>query len=300
MQEKKLTLKSAFVEVFGEGLAPLGFVRLKKTKLPFFVRLINGEILQIVTYRQLSAKKIGYKRLEVLGGIVSLYRNTISFENEPQLWLKTNGQFYRSECAVPVDDCVKKRVIEFNCDIWGTSMKMYSEPERLEDGFTENIYTFLCKADDNEEMLKGLQNAFEVTRSIMVSIFEKVTDLHSSVEYFYQMHENMWLCDNMEEFKVSNSEGLTMIVSEYRDNFVPFMEHWLAKEVKEIENGTRGAAGAGSIDVYWERGRKRIQERVEVRDRLLNTPHLHALAIQEADRRKAVNTELLRAHGLPL
>lgn len=108
-QEKKLTLNSAFVKVFGDGLAPLGFVRLKKTKLPFFVRLINGELLQIVTYRQLSAKKVGYKRFEVLGGIVSLYRNTIPFEKEPQLWLKTNGRYYRSKCAVSVDDLVKKR-----------------------------------------------------------------------------------------------------------------------------------------------------------------------------------------------
>lgn len=43
------TLNSAFNKVFGEGLEPFGFKRLKKVKnkFPYFVRVINNGILHI-------------------------------------------------------------------------------------------------------------------------------------------------------------------------------------------------------------------------------------------------------------
>lgn len=74
------------------------------------------------------------------------------------------------------------------------------------------------------------------------------------------------------------------------------MELWLAKEVKEVENGTRGAAGAETIDAYWERGRKRIQERVAIRDRMLNDLELNAKAMGELKRHQS-NLNVLSHHG---
>lgn len=46
-KEKKLTLNSAFIKIFGEYLEPLGFVRLKGHNT--FVRLVNGEFLHIIS-----------------------------------------------------------------------------------------------------------------------------------------------------------------------------------------------------------------------------------------------------------
>ncbi len=45
-KEKKLTLNSAFIKIFGEYLEPLGFVRLKGHNS--FVKLVNGEFLYII------------------------------------------------------------------------------------------------------------------------------------------------------------------------------------------------------------------------------------------------------------
>lgn len=284
-KEKKLTLKSAFVKVFGEGLEPLGFVRLKKTKLPFYVRLIDGEILQIITYRKKSIKKSGYEQFEVLGGIVSLYRREINFEQPPESWLYTNGRYYSSKCAVPVDIMLKKSVIQFHCDIWGTSMQLYSEPEAMEEKFQMNISNFLCKKDDNEEMLKGVKNAFTVTSKIMLSIFEKVTDCNSCIDYFYNMDTTMSLCEDFEQLNTKpnyyDSDGLMLIKANYRGDIFHYRERKLALEVDQIEKGCRGLYGAKDIEEYKERFRHYTAQQIIIRDKLLDDIELNARAHAE-------------------
>jgi hypothetical protein len=46
---KSLSLNAAFKQVFGDALEPLGFRKLKG-KYPYFVRLVGGEIIHVVTY----------------------------------------------------------------------------------------------------------------------------------------------------------------------------------------------------------------------------------------------------------
>ena len=46
--KKKTSLKSAFIQVYGEALKPLGFKKVKG-KQPYFVRVVNGEIIHIIT-----------------------------------------------------------------------------------------------------------------------------------------------------------------------------------------------------------------------------------------------------------
>lgn len=46
--KKKTSLKSAFLQVYGEALKPLGFQKVKG-KQPYFVRVVNGEIIHIIT-----------------------------------------------------------------------------------------------------------------------------------------------------------------------------------------------------------------------------------------------------------
>ena len=301
-KEKKLTLNAAFKQVFGEGLEPLGFVRLKKTKLPFYVRLIEGEILQIITYRKKSIKKSGYERFEVLGGIVSLYRREINFEQPPESWLYTNGRYYSSKCAVPVDIMLKKSVIQFHCDIWGTSMQLYSEPAALEEKFQMNISNFLCKKDDNEEMLKGLKNAFTVTSKIMLSIFEKVTDCNSCIDYFYNMDTMMSLCEDFEQLNTKpdyyDSDGLILIKANYRGDISHYRERKLALEVDQIEKGCRGLYGAKDIEEYKERFRHYTAEQIIIRDKMLDDFELNAKAIEELARRKKANLEMLKSYGI--
>lgn len=84
-KSKPMTLKAGFIKVFGEGLEPLGFKRLKnlKNEYPYFVRVVNGDILHTVSYRQTTSPKIGYKEFEVCCGVVTLYRRKLDFTVEP-------------------------------------------------------------------------------------------------------------------------------------------------------------------------------------------------------------------------
>ena len=54
-KEKKISFIAAFKQVFGEMLEPLGYKYLKKGKYPYFVKLINNEILHIISYRHISS-----------------------------------------------------------------------------------------------------------------------------------------------------------------------------------------------------------------------------------------------------
>lgn len=119
--ERTLSLNAAFKQVFGEALEPLGFVKIKVAKLTYFVRVVNDEILHILTYRELRTRKTGYKSFEILGGVVSLYRRTIDFTKSPECWLKNNHHYY---CSLnpEIDDDVMESAVQYVCDVWGKSM----------------------------------------------------------------------------------------------------------------------------------------------------------------------------------
>ena len=109
-------MNAAFKKVFGEALEPLGFVKIKVAKLTYFVRVVNDEILHILTYRELRTRKTGYKSFEILGGVVSLYRRTIDFTKSPECWLKNNHHYY---CSLnpEIDNDVMESAVQYVCDV---------------------------------------------------------------------------------------------------------------------------------------------------------------------------------------
>ena len=301
--KKALSLDAAFKQVFGAALEPMGFQHIKVEKRSFFVRVIDGEILHIITYRQLQMRKIGYKTFEVLGGVVSLYRRTIDFTKYPESWLKPT--YYYQRLAPKVDDAVMERAIQFKCDIWNTLLdsEISIRGGTLEDAFSYHTLNFFCKTENSETMLRGMKNAFQVTNQVMLSVFNQVTDLDSCVDYFYRTCIwNMELCEDMEEFNTAPryyySEGLLLIRTGYREDITPYTENVLATEVKLVEKGNQGLAGAKDIEDYKNRFRQRIQEQMAIRDKMLDDPELNAKALTEAERRKENNIEALKSYGL--
>ncbi len=96
---KKLSLNAAFKLVFGEALEPLGF-KLVKSRYPYFVRIINGEILHIITIKTEQASYPEDKAFTILGGIATVYRPKIDFSvsiSNNYNWLRADiGIFYLS------------------------------------------------------------------------------------------------------------------------------------------------------------------------------------------------------------
>ncbi len=290
-QEKKLTLNSTFVKVFGDGLAPLGFVRLKKTKLPFFVRLINGELLQIVTYREKAKRKDGYKTFEVLGGIVSLYRRTIDFTKSPELWLKSNHYYY-SKWDAELNNDVKKQAIKMG---YSMSENQTIPVEACEEAFKKSIISFVCKTDDNVSLLNGMKNAFDVTAHIMIPIFDQVNTYNSCIDFLYKYYSGWLELAELDEFiendRYSVSEGLLLILANYRDDGIERTKKELSERIPFLGK----KEDAEKLKLHYENKRA---EQIAIRNMMLDDPQLNVKVMEELERRKAENIAVLKLHGI--
>lgn len=155
---RKMTLNAAFKKVFGEGLKELGYQR-AKTKHPYFVRVVNEDILHIITYRKEWGCNNDWKVFDIEGGIATLYRNRLDLDKTPRdmHWLTSN--FY----------------------IYGNTNEWNDDPESDFRKFRESIYEFTC---DTRKMplTEAFEYALEITRQIMLPYFEKFTDLETCVK----------------------------------------------------------------------------------------------------------------------
>ena len=98
-KEMKLTLNKAFDIVFGEALKPLGFQKIK-SRYPYYIKLVNNEIIHVITYISTTSSVPGKKAFEVYGGVASIYRDTIDFSINPRnntLWMCSNFAIFKHD-----------------------------------------------------------------------------------------------------------------------------------------------------------------------------------------------------------
>lgn len=75
-------LQSEFVKYYKEKLEPYGFKKVKGRQ-PYFVRVINDEILHIFTFTGTSSTEYGYKAFQLMGGVATVYKKEINFAIAP-------------------------------------------------------------------------------------------------------------------------------------------------------------------------------------------------------------------------
>lgn len=81
---------SAFDEIFGQALMPLGFVR-AKLKQPYYIRLVNNEIIHIIGIRDMKT------HLFAFGSVATVYRGDLCLNRsyrQNEGWLKSAMDFY--------------------------------------------------------------------------------------------------------------------------------------------------------------------------------------------------------------
>jgi len=152
--KKSVSLNSAFKQIFGEALEPLGFKKIK-SKYPYFVRLIGGEILHIITYYNVPTGRKGYKEFNVLGGVATLYRPRIDLGISPRnnsSWLISNWQIYTA-----------------------------LNPIKMKSEFGKSIFSFPYKEDSVDESVK---HSLKITREFILPILDETHELNSCIEYF--------------------------------------------------------------------------------------------------------------------
>lgn len=116
-KEKKLTLNAAFKQVFGELLEPMGF-KLVKSKHPYFVRVVNGEILHVITYKTEQAQYPEDKAFNILCGVATIYRQQIDLNAGIRAnynWLRNSiADFYAIPLGNEYDNYFRQTISRFN------------------------------------------------------------------------------------------------------------------------------------------------------------------------------------------
>ena len=125
--KKTLTLNAAFKKVFGEALEPLGFVKTKKTKNPYFIRVINKEIIHIIGFS---------KNYGVVGAVATIYRPEFNLNQSDrfnQAWMLSVDKFYRFSRPYDFDWDYKNGLNTFPYFIYESDKKMIDAFEKILD-----------------------------------------------------------------------------------------------------------------------------------------------------------------------
>ena len=157
-KEKKLTLNTAFKQIFGDGLKVQGF-QVVKGRYPYLVRVINDEILHVISIRPRQAEYPEDKAFSILGGIATVYRKSIDLDTDPM----ENYHWLRNDVA---------------------SFYLYSidsEPDR-------RLVSIMSKFNYFSEVPKSLpcvmEEALEYAKKYMISYMNETNTLEKCIDYF--------------------------------------------------------------------------------------------------------------------
>ena len=252
-------------------MGDIGFSHITINRHSLFVRIINDDILQIITYRKVSATKRNCKSYELYGGMATLYRRTIDLEKTPETWLRDVCDYY---------------------------VHIIPEKER-DDRLARSMLTFNCDISNNESMIRDITYSYELADRYMLPVLNNITDLNDCIKYFYDfsydMHE-MKLAELdkfMNEGIYCGSEGLLLILTDFKDD----CSKWLQREIKRETKFVSDPERADLIRLQCER---KYSEQLEIRDHILDTPEIKKKALEYAESVRMKNVELLRSFGLDI
>lgn len=193
---KPLTLNAAFKQIIGKALEPFGF-KVIKGRHPYIVRVINNEILHIITFRTESPDySEGDKAFAIMGGIATVYRKKITLDQSPiqnYIWFNYMFDFY----------------------------------EALTDERDANVLGQLFKScyysDKPDSLISVMNTGAENLIKYVLPVMDKINDIDSSLDY-------------MRKFKKPcNSVQCTQICTYYPDEDEAFL-YFLSDKKEEYSN----------------------------------------------------------------
>ncbi|MDR1674308.1 MAG: hypothetical protein LBR54_02520 [Oscillospiraceae bacterium] len=272
------SLNTVFKNVFGQALAPLGFVKIKGRQ-PYFVRVVpGGEIIHVITYRNEWCFDSGFKAFDILGGVATVYRQSIDLTWTPSdnvNWFSSNWFFYSQ--SNPWND----------------------DPESEFRKFRKSIYRFPYLADNEESLLYAVEYSLRISENIILPILDKATTLDACVDYFYRFNLHMSIYDdeNLGNDNPNNycNEGLLLIKTNNKEGVIKALEGYISSIAYQLKRGN-GELFRFTQEFYNEELKKLEKLKLE---KTFN-PKMFTKELAELERRKAANTETLRSYGLDL
>ncbi len=260
---KKLTLKTAFVQVFGEALEPLGFVRIK-SKHPYFVRIVNDEILHVLTFKKECNSK---NRFNIYAGVATIYRSLIDFDQSVD---------YNTTWLSPI------RFFEYN----------NKDVKNLTVGID---YEF--ESDDTGALVQALLTALEHTKKYILPTLEKVCTLVDTIVFYHIYHGNLlqfYSVDEWNEYNHDDNEGLIYFKIDDHSDMKSEYERLIDHEKNLTEIGILNQSSDIDLNRYESLRKKRVAER----DAIYDDEKAYHMFMQEISCNRIANIKRLRQYGL--
>ena len=259
-KEKKLTLKAAFIKVFGEALEPLGFVK-AKSKYPYYVRVLNDEILHVITFRKDSFYK---NRYDIYAGIATVYRPLLDFDRDP----------------------------DFNT-------KWMSPIMAFEDYKVESPVLGICyEYDLNSQttLIQTLSKSLKHTQEYVLPVLDAVSDLQRVID-FYAIYNSaalyIYSAKDMSEYNRDDNEGFLYILINDHSDMRSEYEKSLERDKYLTENGLSNFDFERLREVAEESRKEKLMNR----DAIYNDKKLYEKVIQELSHNKETNIKRLIKYG---
>ena len=265
--KKKTSLKSAFLQVYGEALKPLGFQKVKG-KQPYLVRVVNGEIIHIITIAKQTSGLRGKKAFNIYGDVATVYRDKIDFSENPEyriMSMKTSFDIYGNEHSIS---------------------ELRTDEERK---IIKRLITHYYETDNEESMFEELKVSLEFTKQILLPYIDSIADIDAAYAYFS--------CGFWEEY-----EGLLGLkAKKYRE----IIEEELTEKEKDYKmclGYPQYRCSNGHTQEKYEEMLQRHDEFVKIRaepiENVLNSPELSEKYNKKLEQRKAANIETLKSYGI--
>ena len=276
------SLAKAFKEVYGEALKEYGFKKVKG-KYPYYARMVGDEIVQVITFATRPKQRDGFKEYIVLGGVATVYRAKINFDipvTQNFAWLSSELEFYKKS-------------------------NKYLSAEDYKKAF-ENLYTFSYEEDSEILMVESLKKSLVIIKDIVLPTLNKINSLRECIDFFGDFHPGLLVLNeytnNLENYSdFAINEGLVQIKVFTPEQF----DEYLKRVCAENEKHTRHLIKIG-LSVYTEKMIKEeqniINEYINNQTRIffaaINNQSSYNKLINELERRKENNTEILKEYGV--
>ena len=272
-------LGTAFKEVYADLFKEYGYKKVKG-RYPYYVRVINDEVVHMLTISSRPTPYRETKAFAIYGGIATTYRHNINFEipvTQNWNWFVSNDELYCKDHP-------------------------YEDNTRIREKWMEFEY----RTDDEESMIEALRYSLEVTKEVMLSIFEEVDSLETAYE-FYAKYQTWMLClyggekNGIVCGEFGYEEGLLNFLLFDSDQYIEKLEQRGIKtdemERKQLELGILRYSPKFQEETKKFRydGRKNAEK---IFTTIRNSMEKYEKILREAERRKAHNIEVLIGYGL--
>lgn len=219
---KSITLNAAFKQIIGKALEPFGF-KVIKGRNPYIVRVINNEILHIITFRTESPDySEGDKAFAIMGGIATVYRKKITLDQSPiqnYIWFNYMFDFY----------------------------------EALTDERDANLLGQLFRScyysDKPESLISVMNTGAENLIKYVLPVMGKINDIDSSLDYMRKFRKpcNSVQCTEICEYYPDEDEAFLYFLSDKKEEYANILanfsndkelHNWVIAEIerRKIEN----------------------------------------------------------------